>query len=80
MSFTPRSRFTSDSARSPSGPRSETSAASPSETARSNGWILATPAPATTKASTVPPARPSQVLFGLTRGASRWRPSLEPTA
>src|SRR5690606_35817127 len=80
MSLMPRSRLTRDSARSPSGATRATSTPTLSPSCHwSKGWTptMANTTPATT-ASSMPPARPSMVLFGL--AAERGRdPALRPT-
>ena len=82
MSFTPRSRLSSDSQRSPIG--AAMAAARPIRKASPNESNGAMPTPpkrmtVTTSAPTTPPTRPSMVLFGLASDSGRV-PALRPTA
>src|SRR4051794_17232676 len=80
MSLIPRSRLIIDSQRSPSV--AVTTIASPNSTPchqdASKSWVRNTVPPATQ--ATVEPAKPSQLLAGLTVGAIGCRPSTTPAA
>jgi len=69
MSLTPRSRFISDSHRSPIGATTATTRPRSAAFGTVQGWTCPVMAAERAMATTAPPINPSQVLLGLTFGA-----------
>src|SRR5690625_1929603 len=76
-SFTPRSRLIELKTSPPAKPRRQETKARAAACSGVNGVIHHRAAPIPV-ALTIPPMKPSQVLLGLTFGATAWRPSVLP--